>query len=67
MNLYPEVEWKPWKFDKAPRNFWQDPTNQRKFLIDIQKDLQLKSPEDWYNVTTSQIVNLGGSGLLYLT
>jgi hypothetical protein len=64
--VFPDVDWKIWKFKQVSSGFWKDIQNQRKFFLDAQKELNIQSPEDWYKVTTSQIAKLGGSGLLYL-
>ena len=47
----PEYPWIPWKFRRIPPNFWNDLSNQRKFLESIAKDLNVNKIEDWYNVT----------------
>jgi hypothetical protein len=47
---YPEYEWLPWKFEKCPRNYWEDLKNQRKFADWAGKQLNIKEMSDWYNV-----------------
>jgi hypothetical protein len=49
--LYPEHDWLPWKFDKCPRNFWDNVNNQRKFMDWAGKQLNVKEMSDWYNVS----------------
>ena len=47
---FPEYEWLPWKFNKCPRNFWDDLKNQRKFMDWAGKELGIKDMSDWYKV-----------------
>ena len=47
---FPEYEWLPWKFNKCPRNFWDDLKNQRKFMDWAGKELGIKEMSDWYKV-----------------
>jgi hypothetical protein len=76
-SIYPDYEWLPWKFGRAPRDFWTNPKNQRNFLEYVAKELNIKEMKDWYKVTTevlflyvSQIIifqdikKLGGLALL---
>src|SRR5690606_3154611 len=46
--IYPEIEWKPWRFAPMPENTWEDPKIRRKFLDWAFETLNLKSMEDWY-------------------
>ena len=48
---YPEHDWHAWKFDIVPRNFWNDLSNQRKFMDWISKELKIDKLSDWYNVS----------------
>ena len=48
----------------APRNHYDDIENQKKFLEYASKKLNIKDPSDWYNITTTQFREIGGSGLL---
>ena len=50
-NAYPEYEWLPWKFAVHSQNFWNDKNNQRKFMDWAGKQLNIKEPSDWYNVS----------------
>jgi hypothetical protein len=75
--LYPEYDWLPWKFERAPRNYWEDENNQRKYVDWVSKELNIKKMEDWYKVSVKvsnylqiefqlekDFKDLGGSGLL---
>jgi len=37
-HAFPEVDWKPWKFDRTPRRFWQDPANTANYLESIKTE-----------------------------
>ncbi len=51
-NVYPEHKWLPWKFQQqVPMGYWEDPSNQKKFLDWAATELEIKEMSDWYNVT----------------
>jgi len=62
-SVYPEHHWKPWKLGKLSLDWWASlganlaqrdlPTVIliRTYLADVEQQLHIKSPEDWYNVT----------------
>ena len=62
--MYPEYEWLPWKFDAAPRHYWESLENQRKFMDWAGKELGIKEMSDWYKVSQKDFRSLGGGGLL---
>lgn len=76
MAVYPHYRWKPWKFEKVPAHYWQNMKNQRDFFDDIykyshdysflklQRELNLKTWEDWYQVTWQDVVKHGGYSLM---
>ena len=51
-DVYPEYEWLPWRFIRTPKQFWDDPKNQRTFLEWAGKQLKIKEMSDWYKVIT---------------
>jgi hypothetical protein len=53
--VYPDYGWLPWQFSRCPATYWDDIKNQRKFLDWASKELKLKEPSDWYNVTVTVI------------
>jgi len=55
MKLFPEHEWKPWKFVQAPHGWWDVPENRIRFLKDLETTLGITKLEDWYKVTPAQI------------
>lgn len=46
------------------RGHWEDLANQRKFLDSISSTLNISKPEDWYKVKSTDVIKLGGKGLL---
>jgi hypothetical protein len=64
--LFPEFEFKIWKFRQAPHGYWKVEKNQRDFMEDISKELNIQVPEGWYNVSARDIARHGGYGLLNL-
>eukprot|EP01114_Cavostelium_apophysatum_P015052 TRINITY_DN4029_c1_g1_i1.p1 TRINITY_DN4029_c1_g1~~TRINITY_DN4029_c1_g1_i1.p1 ORF type:complete len:534 (-),score=127.16 TRINITY_DN4029_c1_g1_i1:1284-2885(-) len=64
MAVYPEYQWKEWKFERAPRGTWTDKKKQREFFDSIEKKLGVKEWQDWYKIPRTDVVELGGSGIL---
>lgn len=62
---FPDFDWKPWLFHQVPEGYWDDPKNRRACIEWLQKKLNLKSREDWYQVSQSDILNSGCGGLLH--
>jgi hypothetical protein len=52
------------RFLRASRGYWKDPINQKNFLKEIETELKITKPEDWYSITVNQFCKLGGRGLL---
>ena len=53
IEAFPEYNWLPWKFEKSPKNYWNDIKNVRKFMEWAGKELGVKEIKDWYNVSYS--------------
>ena len=56
---YPEHEWLPWKFPWK-NSYFGNTENKRTFVKWIESKLEIKSPEDWYNVNLQDIANISG-------
>jgi hypothetical protein len=52
------------KYIKFPLHHWDDINNQRKFIESAAKQLNLKSINDWYNISHQQLCDVGGRVLL---
>jgi hypothetical protein len=60
LNIYPDYPWHPWKFESpAPKGFWTDIQNQKKYFDWLGEQLGVKTMDDWYNVKYSSIVATG--------
>jgi hypothetical protein len=52
-SVYPEYDWYPWLFLRAPTNYWISLENQRKFCDWLAVQLGIETPEDWYGAARS--------------
>jgi hypothetical protein len=63
--VYPENTWKEAKtLVHKPVNYWRDKANQKAFLDQLAKELNIHSPEDWYTVTNKKVIAMGGSSIM---
>jgi hypothetical protein len=53
----------PWG-KKVPNGFWDDTSNHRKFFDWLGVKLNIKTYEDWYQLTKEDVHQKGGAGLL---
>jgi hypothetical protein len=51
MDIYPEREWHPWKFEHVFKLFWEHKNNREEYLLYISRKLYIDTPEDWYDVS----------------
>ncbi len=65
VQLYPEHEWQLFKFKQTPQNLWNDKGRRKQYFDWIATQLNIKTFEDWYNVTTGDIHAKGGAVLLH--
>lgn len=61
----PDYEWLPWKFRRAPNNFWSSIQNRRRYMNWLHAELKFRSYEQWYGVTKKTFKKHFGAGLLY--
>jgi hypothetical protein len=64
-SVYPEYEWLPWRFETTPKYFWNDISNQRKFMEWLQKENKFKDLKDWYKITYQVTITLPKKNPLY--
>jgi hypothetical protein len=55
--IYPEHEWLPWRFRKAPQGYWDSPQNQKLFLDHVMTQLKMTSYDDWYSVPVRKVLS----------
>lgn len=61
---YPNHNWLPWKWKPIPSKFWEAKENQTNFFNYLFHQLNFKSMEDWYEISSEQIRKFGGHGVL---
>lgn len=64
MYAYPQYEWNEHNFSNIPRNYWKNEDNVQRFMRKVEKELEMTSYEDWYEVSRPQFEELGGRYLL---
>lgn len=61
---FPRHEWLEWLFRQAPRSFWHDPQNHRRYMDWLARQLGICRPDDWYSVTNQDFVDHQGEAFL---
>jgi len=64
MECFPDYDWKEWLFTIAPRHFWQDPDNHRRYMKWLGQQLGIRRPADWYRVTVQDFKDHKGEAFL---
>ena len=62
--LFPEIPFRFYLFANCSIPVWKKLSNQKLYLDDMFYVLKLTKMEDWYSVTSSDIISLGGSSLI---
>jgi hypothetical protein len=62
--VYPEFDWKQWKFEKTPQHFFKDNSNVDVYIEWLSRQLDVFCEEDLYHVSTEEIRILGGWQLM---
>lgn len=64
-DLLPEYHWDPRLCRaKVPQGYWEDSAKRREFLEEVARDCCVTKPEDWKNVSVSDVLSRGGGALL---
>lgn len=53
--MYPTEDWIIGRFKNVSKGTWKNPTNVREYLLYLEKNLHIKSPEDWNLVSKKQV------------
>lgn len=53
---------RPIWYDTPPPGYWQLERNSRAFMVWLEKKLDFKTPEDWYQITKKDFQRYGGLG-----
>ena len=64
--IYPEHSWKLSEYDRVPVGYWTDVDIQKQFLESIFRELEMKTLDDWYKVSTKEVRDRGGYRLMDL-
>ena len=64
MGMFPEHNWKGYKFGSAPNGYWDPISNRKNYAYDLGEHLGYTEIKDWYQITTQQIIDFYGWGLL---
>ncbi len=56
-SVYPEYHWNVAKFTHVPQRFWDNADNQRAFMDELAKTLNITHHEGWYHVTSTIMHN----------
>jgi hypothetical protein len=59
----PDVDWKPWLFQRVPGNYWMDMANRHRYLVWLGEQMGYEVPSDWYNLTAKDVICSGGAWL----
>jgi len=62
--MFPLYSWKIWKFLKVPKGYWNDVSNQRKLLDAFAMDSKFQSMNDWYDVTSQEVIRKIGDTMI---
>ncbi len=61
---YPKHEWKLWRFGQVPKGFWESKSNRVDCFDWLEAELAITKEDDWYAITTADVIRKGGGGLL---
>jgi hypothetical protein len=53
-SVYPEYDWLPWRFERAPKGVWEEPGSVKKFMDWAANELNIKDDE-WHQIPTKVI------------
>jgi hypothetical protein len=64
--IYNRTEWQEWRFNPVPDGYWNRMENRRQYFDWMMDQLEMKRMEDWYEIKSSDISEMGGTELLNL-
>jgi hypothetical protein len=48
----------------TPNGYWKDVNNQRQVMDRLAETFGIKRPEDWYTISTQQVIENGGRSVI---
>jgi len=54
-NLYPNIDWKPWRFGHVGKGYWNKSSNRKAYIEWIANEFGIDKEEKWYKVTVKDI------------
>jgi hypothetical protein len=63
--VYPEFNWKLWKFGAVPRGFWDDDNNLHSYVNWLADELNIMDLEDWQFVSREKLATFRGSFVVH--
>lgn len=61
---FKDHKWMIWRFSSVNAGFWREKENQLDYLQWFSDQRNMKRKEDWYNITTRDLLVNGGDGIL---
>ena len=66
LDLHPHRRWDLSQFNVVPKRHWSQESNQRDFLKNLERKLNINQWKDWYSVDWNQIRKKGSQNVLIL-
>lgn len=63
-SIFPEFDWKIWKFQMTPMGYWEDDKNKIEYLKWFENELNITSEKDWYKISINQFKARNGNTLI---
>jgi hypothetical protein len=63
-SLHPNYNWLSWKFHPLPVGYWDEVENREQYFRWLEGELNIENPEDWYEISTFQILQADGNSYL---
>ncbi len=61
-SVYPEYQWHPWLIEQVSVTFWNDKSNQRRYMDWLESELNITSKEQWYEVDGNELIESNKPG-----
>jgi hypothetical protein len=62
--VYPDLKINPWEFNIVPIGYWAIQRNVRQYMDWLKEKLNIRTHEDWYNLTCMNVKENYGGGVL---